>query len=308
VRQLLLFTFVIFLLVLLNLHRNSMEELSLQLQSWCSSRFENQPTKIKEMNQALACGISMSNKSEWKALLLQTGLYHVVVVSGSHLVLLELALARLPSSIFVVLAFILTLLTGIQPPLVRGLIQRLFLKHQQGPFQIACSYWLCLAFFPAWLSSMSLALSTAASMGLTLQWRSSWRQSRPQGPQGSQQVSAWLWRLLLKLFGPWAFSLLLLNQFQQMHLVQILCNLIWANLATFLLAPLSYLQLVFSFLNLTEVHLIFFEVLTAFSFSHNVEPPLRKPQSDLSLSFILFLLFISCHFWNLLQLRKDNRL
>lgn len=298
-RQRLLFGFVIFLLVLLNIHRSSIEELSFQLQSWCSGRFENQSSKIREMNQALACGISMSKGSEWKALLIQTGLYHVVVVSGSHLVLLELAMARLPSFAFVVAAGILTLLTGIQPPLVRGLIQRLFLKHQQGPYQIACSYWLCLALFPDWLGSLSLALSTAASMGLTLQWR--WRQH-------SLQTSGWLWKLLLKLLGPWLFSILILNQFQQMHFVQILCNLLWANIATFLLAPLAYLQLLFSFVHLTEVHLVFFEVLTAFSFSSNIELPLRKPQSDSFLSFILFLLFILCHFWNLLQLRRDNRL
>ena len=86
---------------------------------------------------AVLCGTSLP-LTAWNQNLKNWGLFHLIVVSGAHLVFLELLLRPtllvFPLSwrkkLLVVFLVVFCFLSGLQPPLVRAFIHRLPLKSQ----------------------------------------------------------------------------------------------------------------------------------------------------------------------------------
>jgi len=123
------------------------------------------------LNQALICGINLP-ASQAKQLFVDTGLIHLMVVSGSHLVFLELLLAFLPRGgrLFFLAGY--CYLTGFQAPVVRA-----FFKRWLGPqlkerlaltgLQIeAAAVLLVLMIYPEWLTSRSFLMSWMCGLAL----------------------------------------------------------------------------------------------------------------------------------------------
>jgi predicted membrane metal-binding protein len=172
------------------------------LQFICISSL-NSEISHSELLSAFVCGKSLP-PGELRELWTTTGLYHLLVVSGSHLIflmsiweLLRSRVARAVQTVFanafpnvgsktgpqiaialtgveVVLLVTFALMTGFQAPVVRSLFARLLQSFNQlgqwGWPKDLCvlgSGVLCLLLFPDWVRSRSLILSWMAALALT---------------------------------------------------------------------------------------------------------------------------------------------
>lgn len=146
--------------------------------------------QFRPLYQALVCGTNLP-PSHFQENLRQTGLLHIVVVSGSHLLWLEALLRRLLGrsraadlGIFAAL-LIFVGSAQCQPPVVRAALSLLTAAIAKTlclgwtSVQIALlSGLMSLALFPFWLDSVSLLLSWTAALALascrrgTGPWRS----------------------------------------------------------------------------------------------------------------------------------------
>ena len=134
----------------------------------------------KPILEAVVCGRNLPKEQLYSALQ-TTGLLHLIVVSGAHLIAIEYALnkaekyLRLPKWATEAFLIAYTFLTGFQAPLVRALFQRLFerlsmhfqLNHLSIQSNII-SAWTLLAICPSWINSISFQLSWVASSILAL--------------------------------------------------------------------------------------------------------------------------------------------
>lgn len=130
------------------------------------------------LHRAFFCGQPL-REGPLKTLWVSSGLYHLLVVSGSHLVFLTTLLGLFRKSKIVKLITgpvlgIFTLATGFQPPLVRALFAMALhrLSKSQKLFWprdvvVSLSGLTCLLCFPEWMRSQSLLLSWLASLALT---------------------------------------------------------------------------------------------------------------------------------------------
>lgn len=152
--------------------RDVLLPLSENAQSFCASRFHGET--LAPLADALVCGVDLSG-SPIKNLFIDLGLYHVLVVSGAHLTvvssLIVLFAAKLRRPYVIFLLFLYCVVTGLQAPVVRALIQ-LILRLRAGerptrPVDILFSYLYALAFYPKWITSLSLHLSTVAVLIVT---------------------------------------------------------------------------------------------------------------------------------------------
>lgn len=154
------------------------------LSSFSSSLQEVCPKLLPESSQhkeflsAFLCGKNLQSE-DLKEIFIFTALYHLIVVSASHLIflttLLEFLFLGIPKSGILVFMTLFTLFTGFQPPVLRALFsfildevnQRQFLHWTKAQIILLSSI-CCLLVFPHWLNSYSLLLSTLASLALTL--------------------------------------------------------------------------------------------------------------------------------------------
>lgn len=185
--------------------------------------------------EALVCGASLP-ASEFSLALQRTSLLHLAIVSGSHLVLLEVILLRLLpgrlklTSVVFLLLTLYALFSGWQPPAVRALasvfIQALSVRHKffWTPLQTTwLSGLLTASLFPSWIHSFSFLLSWGAALGLSL---------LPTSPSSFAQswkthsiVFITLFPLLLPLTPP--------------HPLTVLCNWLVGPALGILLFPMS---------------------------------------------------------------------
>lgn len=125
---------------------------------------------------ALLCGTPIESLST-KKVLQDTGLIHLFIISGSHVVFIFTLLEQIKTPrrwIFLGL-FMLTLFTGFQPPVVRAVIQ-FYLKHYQRRHRlhwksdttIGVTTGVCLLLFPSWWNSLSFHLSWMAALAFTI--------------------------------------------------------------------------------------------------------------------------------------------
>lgn len=132
--------------------------------------------------EALICGKRLSSH-ELTHNLKNIGIYHVMIVSGSHLVFLSLiienlfkfkAFQKLKVASFLIL-ITYSLATGSQAPVMRALISIIIGEIQSrkklfwSDFDVTfISLLVALALFDPWIKSYSLLLSYAASLALNL--------------------------------------------------------------------------------------------------------------------------------------------
>lgn len=142
--------------------------LSIDLQQQCVS-FTPLIDENQDLLKALLCGEPLRAAS-WTKPFLDLQLYHLVVISGSHVVLFLEAtkkLSRSTSLLGLILSFGLALLTGFQAPLIRALFQEFFNRQKwTSSLSLLCSGLCCLLYRPDWITSWSLYLSWLAAIGL----------------------------------------------------------------------------------------------------------------------------------------------
>jgi predicted membrane metal-binding protein len=128
-------------------------------------------TNLHPLYDALICGTSLSAGRE-KQIFVDTGLIHLMVVSGSHLVFIELLLFFLPPRIRLTILAAYCYLTGFQAPVVRAFLRRLISPKLKAwsaltGLQIeAAAVMLALALYPQWLWSRSFLMSWMCGLAL----------------------------------------------------------------------------------------------------------------------------------------------
>lgn len=126
----------------------------------------------KELYSSLICGSPLPPGVD-KQLFLDTGLIHLMVVSGAHLLFLESLLARLPQSVRLSVLGFYCWLTGFGAPVVKAFIFRLIQPglRARGLTRIqveAASVVLILCVYPWWFFSRSMQMSWMCGLALSL--------------------------------------------------------------------------------------------------------------------------------------------
>ncbi|MBX3041562.1 MAG: ComEC/Rec2 family competence protein, partial [Bdellovibrionaceae bacterium] len=155
-------------------------ELSPHIHNLCLSSL---PTTSFHPLHSLLCGASVKD-GELKQLLRASGLLHLFVVSGAHLIWLEHLLARLNAPFALRLSgwTLFSLACGWQPPVVRAWVGLLLIKLEprwtpalRSDQHVLLSGLTTLILFPSWGDSLSLALSWVAAFSLSLPFPRGWR-------------------------------------------------------------------------------------------------------------------------------------
>ncbi len=178
------------------------DRLPQNLQGHCSDLFEFHLSSTRDSLRSFFCGLPLDHL-EHKLLLIDSGLLHVFVVSGSHILALDqlLIFFRVSRGFRYLLLGLYSLVTGFEPPVVRAL---LFLCLREctnlgwaiGTLpRVVISWLLTLLWFPQWLHSQSLLMSVWASFGIQLFLLHNYEQTAPQ-----KEKFLWLWRLSLWMY------------------------------------------------------------------------------------------------------------
>lgn len=133
--------------------------------------------------KGLVYGIPVRIDPHLKSAIVQSGLAHLIVLSGTNITLLASLTERLFSicgrkaGIVMQLTFlgIFTYMVGVQPPLMRALFMFVCATVCSLTGRPSYAWWnlflslLCIAFiWPQWLSTISLHLSVCATIGIIL--------------------------------------------------------------------------------------------------------------------------------------------
>ncbi len=160
-----------------------LQQLSSYLQNICHQSISPTLTHT-ELSSGFLCGTSLTNPHT-QGLLLNSGLIHLIVVSGAHLQLLlsfiEFVLPKkwqqgLMFQIAIISFLIFySLSTGFQPPIVRALFlwllqqfSSVFHLHFSKNKSAITSGIICLILFPDWIHNFSFFLSWVVSLSLCL--------------------------------------------------------------------------------------------------------------------------------------------
>lgn len=139
--------------------------------SICQGTLPNSPYHV--LYDALVCGSTLPAGHE-KQLFVDTGLIHLMVVSGSHLIFLEMLLGFLPRRIRLAILGGYCYLTGFQAPVVRAFLRRalaLPLRARLGTTSLqleAAAVCAALLLYPEWLVSRSFLMSWMCGLALCL--------------------------------------------------------------------------------------------------------------------------------------------
>lgn len=193
-------------------------------------------TDFRELYSATICGINPSN-SEIMWDFRNTGLFHLIVVSGAHLSFLATIIMLLPIKtrptrfgnlkkvVLVGALLVYAFASGLNPPIVRALVAYFIFaiqrRHHWGWSNYSVlvgSGLLCLCVFPAWWSSLSFIMSWLASFAIIL-------------PGKVWQKAAYCYVLML----------LPMSQFQWNHPLTIGFNLLLGPVLGFIVLPFSLL-------------------------------------------------------------------
>lgn len=149
--------------------------ISSRLQNLCIQRLEHAKNP-NDLSASFICGKKLTNTGP-KDLLLKSGIYHAIVVSGGHFLFLNTVLKKIaiPTGMRFLVLFAYYLMTGLQAPGLRCLTQMSLTKlTQKLHFKVnsatLCFYSgiLCLTIaFPLWCS-LSFWLSFSVSIALCL--------------------------------------------------------------------------------------------------------------------------------------------
>jgi ComEC/Rec2-related protein len=219
------------------------------LQLKCADFF-TQELLHRNLSQSFVCGTSIQNSFDQR-LFQETGLIHLMVVSGSHLQLLSLFIlwpwpekiraGRKLKWILGWLLFSYCLITGFQPPVVRAFIcftlrnlSDYFHWHwDSGKIHLASGFVL-LSLIPAWIFSFSFYLSWLASLGFLL-----------TPLCFTYKNKNWSWSEIAKnWFNSLTIQSLMSVGFLQFSVLSVLLNGLLAPVIAILLFPISLLVLI----------------------------------------------------------------
>lgn len=229
--------FLIFLIASMLQLPDFMADLSINLRFVCTELVPK--SNHSELISGITCGTQIQNP-QFLALFRKSGLIHLLVVSGGHLiflqVLLTILLKPLKRQIGFMPLFILlgsfTLFSGAEPPCVRSLVEwslgsycKFVKRSLLGPLRVLLSGLLTLILFPEWVNSYSFLLSWSCSLAL---------QARQSSSAFEKQLTTYvfLFVFLLPVGSP--------------HPVSIYTNLLLAPVLGLLLFPICLLNLVFT--------------------------------------------------------------
>ncbi len=218
------------------------------LQNSCSEYFISQLSH-GELASAFVCGTAIRDPYAHE-IFIQTGLIHLMVVSGSHLQMLSALISWLrPASwksiwIDLTMALLLVfyaLLSGFQPPVIRALVARMLAivsdyfrwNWDSGKITMASGL-LLLAISPFWIFNFSFFLSWLACLGLIagpLCLPKPWRSQR----SARALIAAGL-RFCFSCFCVQALMAVALKKFS---LLSLMMNCLVAPVISVLLFPLS---------------------------------------------------------------------
>lgn len=125
-----------------------------------------------QLDISLLCGTAVASGAIKQALL-DTGLIHLMVVSGSHLAFLEVFLVLLPLWTQRIILGVYCFLVGFQPPVMRAFIRRLIsnpLHRLTGMTSLqieAATVVLIAGAYPVWLTSRSFLMSWMCGLALS---------------------------------------------------------------------------------------------------------------------------------------------
>lgn len=137
-------------------------------------KFIHPDAEYKTLYQALICGSSWRlNQSAWDTRAL--GLYHLFVVSGSHLIFIKYYLEhlRLNKHFMFIMLFLFAAMNNFNAPVARALValtvSSWLLKMNYSVFlkNLICNL-IVLIIFPHWVCSFSLYLSSLCSLAIAL--------------------------------------------------------------------------------------------------------------------------------------------
>lgn len=204
-------------------------EFALPFHHACVSRVPE--SEHHALHAALVCGAKLPS-GEAAETFLKTGLLHLIVVSGAHLIWLESLLRRLlghgqtANGLIVSILIVFALATRLEAPVVRAAISMglyaLSRRRRLGwtPLQIAgLSGLLSIGLFPIWITSLSLLLSWTAALALA---------------QGAGSESVWTKQVRIYLC-----MLLCLMPLSLPHPLTIALNVLAAPVLSVVLFPLS---------------------------------------------------------------------
>jgi competence protein ComEC len=196
-----------------------------------------------QIYSALICGKNLS-ATPLTQNLKNLGIYHVIIVSGSHLIFLSVLIEKIFFSprleklklISFPLLLFYALATGAQPPVIRALVSivmdkiqkknKLFWNQNEVTF---VSLLICLTLFDPWKSSYSLLLSYVASVILSL-----------ASKKNQLLKNIWIYILILPFLLPLAAP----------HPLSFLSNMILSPILGAVLFPLSFVAFLVPHFNL----------------------------------------------------------
>lgn len=174
--------FILFLLILCSLTLevtllNSFTKLSVFAQQICANALPNESTYFF-FYKAIVCGEKVTEKNLLINLFMECSLIHIVVVSGSHLILLNQLLVKLRiKNDFLQKGVLLSFcfFTGFQAPTIRAyfqiLLQKMNLSQRKNWSSLQVQLYagmLLLFLFPEWILSLSLILSAVCALAIDL--------------------------------------------------------------------------------------------------------------------------------------------
>ena len=159
---------------------NFLAPIALKAHRFCKSQTP-QDSDWKESYDAIVCGADLP-RDEFSEVLIVSGLYHLIVVSGSHLIFLDsllrpfiMRLGRSSQLVIFLLLLYYAFLCNLCPPAVRALItlvlHRTNEKHKLNwdPIYVTwISGLLNLAIFPSWWTSLSFQMSWVAALAIAV--------------------------------------------------------------------------------------------------------------------------------------------
>lgn len=261
----------------------------------------NENAKHLHLYKAIVCAIEF--KSESYNIFKETGLWHLMVVSGGHFhALIWLVgfflFGPYRSYLRTIILTLYVLATGFQPPIIRFLLAFFFsrLGHREKLGLLKSEVLLyagltCILIIPEWKSSYSLALSWSAALGLIL---------------GRGQ-------LLRSCFWTFALTSLVAN-FSQIGFESIFFNFVFSPVISLLLFPLCLISIPLPFLThpldytmdylIRLLEILHFYIPDIFSFSFSVDKKWVIPW----VVFLNLLILISEKWQERknLQLKKEN--
>ncbi len=135
---------------------------------FCSTLLPTSPHHA--LYAALICGIPLS-ASEEKRIFLDTGLIHILVVSGAHLIFLERLTLWLPARARLSVLGVFCWLTGFGAPVVKAFLRRALEPRLHGWTTIQCegaAVAAALLLFPPWIVSRSFLMSWTCALAFAL--------------------------------------------------------------------------------------------------------------------------------------------